>query len=276
MKDPDIVRKITLETTPILTNSRHLEPNDDGAPPLEEEDITVGPIALMDVEEKGLFGDPEDENERGGGYDDEDEPKRQITTVIASAPTPDRYNDIVEPTWKLERFLANPIVPFGHDYTIPPVGRVLDLKVIEGELIAQIEWDDSPENELGRIVASQFRRGFLNAVSVGFAPGQVIPRKELPDESPYKSETGNLYRNPELLEISAVPIPAHPDALALRSHSAPELKHMVDMVETDSTYVVTYAKQAVAAVATSSEITSEARSMVALFGRHPLDSFFGH
>ena len=128
---------------------------------------------------------------------------------------------------------------------------------------------------MGQIVASQFRRGFLNAVSVGFAPGQVIPRKELPDESPYKAETGNLYRNPELLEISAVPIPAHQDALALRSHTGPELEHVVAMEETDSTFVVTYAKQAVAAVKTSSESSPEARSMVALFGRHPLDSLFG-
>ena len=192
--------------------------------------------------------------------------------MIASSPTPDRYNDIVEPSWNLERFMSNPVVPFAHDYTVPPVGRVRNLKIVEGQLIAKIEWDDSETNELGRLVASQFERGFMNAVSVGFAPGEVIPRNQLPDESPYKAATGNLYREPELLEISAVPIPAHQDALALRSHKGFQLRKIVSMDETDSTFVVTYAKEIQKAEAPKQPSQDP---MTAVFGSHPLKSLFG-
>ena len=205
---------------------------------------------------------------------DEEEDKG-LTVVVASAPTPDRYNDIVEPSWNLKRFMANPVVPFAHDYTRPPVGRVRNLEVVNGLLMASIEWDDSPSNPLGQTVASQFRRGFMNAVSVGFAPGEVVPRATLPEDSPYRADTGNLYRQPELLEISAVPIPAHQDALAIRSHQGAELKHIVAMEETDNTYVVTYAKAQMQEPAEEEPEQTEERSMREVFGTHPLQSFFG-
>ena len=205
---------------------------------------------------------------------DEEEDKG-LTVVVASAPTPDRYNDIVEPSWNLKRFMANPVVPFAHDYTRPPVGRVRNLEVVNGLLMASIEWDDSPSNPLGQTVASQFRRGFMNAVSVGFAPGEVVPRATLPEDSPYRADTGNLYRQPELLEISAVPIPAHQDALAIRSHQGAELKHIVAMEETDDSYVVTYAKAQMEEPAEEEPEQTEERSMREVFGTHPLQSFFG-
>lgn len=221
-------------------------------------------------------------------YDDKDDDTEEVemadmvedeaalTVVVASAPTPDRYNDIVEPTWDLQRFMGNPVVPFAHDYSRPPVGRVRNLEVVNGLLVASIEWDESPENPLGRTVASQFRRGFMNAVSVGFAPGEVVPRATLPDDSPFKAATGNLYRNPELLEISAVPIPAHQDALAIRAHKGAELKHVVAMEETDSTYVVTYAKAIEESQETEEEqADTEERSLLEVFGSHPLKSIFG-
>ena len=205
----------------------------------------------------------------------EDDEEKSLTVVVASAPTPDRYNDIVEPTWNLKRFMSNPVVPFAHDYTKPPVGRVRNLEVVNGLLVASIEWDDSPSNPLGQTVASQFRRGFMNAVSVGFAPGEVVPRATLPEDSPYRAESGNLYREPELLEISAVPIPAHQDALAIRSHQGAELKHIVAMEETDDTYVVTYAKAQVEQAVSDDPEETEERSMREVFGTHPLQSFFG-
>ncbi len=222
--------------------------------------------------------------------EEEDEKEgKSMTTVVASAPTPDRYNDIVEPTWNLERFMANPVVPFAHDYTVPPVGRVERLEVVNGLLVAQIQWDTSEENELGKLVASQFERGFLNAVSVGFAPGEVIPRNQLPDDSPYRAETGNLYRSPELLEISAVPIPAHASALAIRAAMNPESKAM-SIEQTDDTFSITYAIPSSKDQTESPagdlwknwniETNEEPKEEVAdvlrkIFGTHPLADLFG-
>ena len=217
------------------------------------------------------YGEMDDEDEEMSGGD--------LTYVVASAPTPDRYNDIVQPDWRLERFMSNPVVPFAHDYTQPPVGKVVSLEVLNGTLIAAIEWDDSPENPLGQTVASQFRRGFMNAVSVGFAPGEVVARSTLPPEDPYYGESGNVYRSPELLEISAVPIPAHAGALAIRALSDIETKHIVAIEENDDTFVVTYAKRMDEASAVDEEDSQdepdESKAMLNVFGKHPLTSIFG-
>lgn len=233
--------------------------------------------------------------------EEEEEPellsRRELVTVIASAPTPDRYNDIVEPNWNLERFMANPIVPWAHNYNIPPVGRVESLEVNPlGMLIAQIRFDTSEENDLGRLVAKQFEDGFLNAVSVGFAPGEVVPRASLPEDHPAFGATGNLYREPELLEISAVPIPAHGGALALRSiqqpvDESPELLrsipaviagpenstgHIIEVREDDETLTVVYAKMLPKPEQEEPEDPStEETTMRALFGKHPLETLFG-
>tara|TARA_R100001443_G_scaffold106933_4_gene116517 strand:+ start:38 stop:994 length:957 start_codon:yes stop_codon:yes gene_type:complete len=139
------------------------------------------------------------------------------TTVIASTPTPDRYNDVVDSEWNLEHFKSNPVVVWAHDYTLPPVGRVVDIDIEGKNLVASIEWDDSESNPLGKTVASQFKRGFLNAVSVGFTPGETIERSKLPDDHPAHGATGYWYTKSELQEISAVPIPANRDAVAIRA-----------------------------------------------------------
>jgi len=248
MTKQDVIRKINIDD-----NIRLRASEDESAADEEEEEMT-----LAEWDEKG-----EEEEDKG------------LTIVVASAPTPDRYNDIVEPTWNLKRFMSNPVVPFAHDYTRPPVGKVRNLEVVNGLLVASIEWDESPENPLGRTVASQFRRGFMSAVSVGFAPGEVVPRATLPEDSPYRADSGNLYKEPELLEISAVPIPAHQDALAIRSHQGAELKHIVAMEETDSTYVVTYAKAMEDEQAPEEPEGAEERAMLGVFGTHPLNSIFG-
>lgn len=141
------------------------------------------------------------------------------TRVVASTATPDRYDDIVDQaTWKLDRFKANPVVPWGHDYSIPPVGKAVSCQPEDGHLVAEIEWDTSEENALGRLVAAQFAGGFLNTVSVGFRPGRSIPRSQMPKDSLLYKEAGygKVFYDCELLEISAVVIPANPEALAAK------------------------------------------------------------
>ena len=165
-----------------------------------------------------------------------------ITTVTASTPTSDRYGDVVSAPWALDRYRANPVVVWAHDYSTPPVGRAVDVRLEGPNLIAKIQWDDSPSNPLGQTVAHQFRSGFLSAVSVGFQPGNAVKRSSLDPEHPHHAERGNVYRDNELLEISAVPIPANPDALARRSVSPWMQKHILAVEETDEGIAVLYAK----------------------------------
>lgn len=173
---------------------------------------------------------------RGMPADDEEEPKgRPRTRFVASTDNPDRYDDIVDQaSWQLERFRRNPVAPWGHDYSVPPVGRVVEVGVQDGQLLATIEWDTAESNPLGRLVASQYAEGFLSAVSVGFRPGRSIPRKQLPKDEPRYKEAGYgmVYYDCELLEISAVVIPANADALAAKGLpamrlTAPEVREEV-------------------------------------------------
>lgn len=164
------------------------------------------------------------------------------TTVIASTPNADRYNDVVASDWDLKAYMQNPVVQFGHRYDIPPVGKTEKLTVDPktGNLMATIKWDDAPTNPLGQTVAAQFRSGFLRAVSVGFQPGKQVARSKLPTDHPAHGEKGMYMTANKLLEISAVPIPANAEALAVRGLDL--AKHILDVEETEDSYVITYAK----------------------------------
>lgn len=167
------------------------------------------------------------------------------TTVIASTPTPDRYDDVVAggKEWLIDKYLANPVVQFGHDYSIPPVGKTEKLTTDkDGNLIATIRWDDSPTNPLGQTVAAQFRDGFMSAVSVGFQPTRSTPRNKLAPDHPAYGAKGMYFEGNQLLEISAVPVPANGEALALRGIGAQQLKSILSVEETEDSYIVTYAK----------------------------------
>lgn len=102
----------------------------------------------------------------------------------------------------LSRFENNGVVLWAHDYwTQPPIGRA-EAFVEKNQLMADVEFDlDDP---LGASVDRKYRRGFLNAVSIGFdfELGAVDDAGKVSDW--------------ELLEISAVPVPMDPDALLER------------------------------------------------------------
>lgn len=121
----------------------------------------------------------------------------------------------------LSRFKANPVVLWAHDDTRPPIGRA-SAHVRGGQLMVEVEFD--PEDEFAQVVASKYRRGFLNAVSmlplpVGFRRG-MRPRSGVIDEW-------------ELVEVSAVPIPVDRDAVkvgrSLMRHIGEELLDLADL-----------------------------------------------
>lgn len=140
---------------------------------------------------------------------------------IASTTASDRYGDIVDQaTWKLENYRMNPVIQVDHSYCAEDtVGRGDTVQVVENELIVDIIWGTDQESQL---IAQKVMEGLLNAVSVGFRPGRITRRSEMPADSPYFASKdvnpyGVIYYDCELLEISVVAIPANPDALAQRN-----------------------------------------------------------
>jgi len=112
----------------------------------------------------------------------------------------------------LSRFRKNPVLLYAHDREMLPVGKVHDLRVEGNELVGEVEFDEA-EHSFGRMLADKYRRGFMNAFSISFRG--LKKTKDAALRLP--GQRGVTFTETELLEISAVPLPSHPDALAQRS-----------------------------------------------------------
>ena len=114
--------------------------------------------------------------------------------TVMSTNDEDRHGDEVSQNWELENFMNNPVVLNGHQYTdsTETIGRVdalmQDEDCLEGKVRFAVE-----ENPKAKVIFDLYKGGFLNAFSVGFMP----------------KEDAN-----ELLELSAVSVPANAMALA--------------------------------------------------------------
>lgn len=153
------------------------------------------------------------------------------TPFVASTADVDRMGDVVEQSWRLARFRANPVILHEHGGGFAGatmhgggvVGRgVAKLNRDADRLEIRVHWDDSEVNPLGRLMAHQHRNGFRRAGSVGFLPGKSVNRLDLPDDDPRKApkgtarwRAGHLFRFNELLEFSTVATPANAAALQL-------------------------------------------------------------
>lgn len=182
-------------------------------------------------------------------------------TAVASTPDPDRMGDVVAASWVLDDFRRSPVIMHAHDYEGPVVGKALEIDLVGDTLMMRVQFDESDTNPLGQRLAHQYREGFMSAFSVGFSPGKVTPRSQLPEDHPAYSEksAGSYMEQNSLLEVSAVAIGANQHALAVRAKRwgltteaepmplppasmAPKAKHILNVEETEETYTVTYAK----------------------------------
>jgi phage portal protein BeeE len=137
-------------------------------------------------------------------------PAAPILDFIASDETLDRYDEIIlAQGWKLENYRRNPVFQNAHKYgdIIFTLGKALFTEVREGRLVQRIEFA-TEVNPMARIAYGLYRGKFLNAVSVGFVP---LRWENGGAEAGYRRK----YLEQELLEVSAVGIPANPNALQL-------------------------------------------------------------
>ena len=141
---------------------------------------------------------------------DVDAPRR--LTIKAALGSEDRKGDVIDPSgWELDGYRRNPVFLWAHDRSLPPIGQARRIWVEDECLQAIVEFAPT---EFADEIADLYVRGFMRGVSVGFIPLET----ELREAS--NGRRGYLYRRQELLEISAVPVPMHSDALALRSREA--------------------------------------------------------
>jgi len=141
-------------------------------------------------------------------------------TFVASTERVARDGDIVEVAgWDTKEFMKNPVFLWAHDSSVPPIGRVTATRKVktkgeERRLEVDVDFAGLEQShELAESVYRLYRDGFMKAVSVGFmVRGYKAP-------SPDERETlglgpfGQVVTAAELLEVSAVPVPADPGAL---------------------------------------------------------------
>ena len=129
-----------------------------------------------------------------------------ITFVISSEEV-DRHGDVVlAQGWRLQAYLQNPVFLWAHDYRLPVIGRALAVWPEPGQLLARLEFAPT---DFASQVAALYRGGYQHGVSVGFRPLRYEERRD-PRTGAF---LGIRFLEQELLEVSAVPVPANRRAL---------------------------------------------------------------
>ena len=125
-------------------------------------------------------------------------------TFIGSTPTVDRDRDIIPiDQWKLENYKSNPVFLWAHNYSELPLGKTLDVYVEDNKLMFKVQFATKEENPKAENVYLLYKGGYLNATSVGFRGNWNYD---------VNTDIG-IYNDVELYELSAVPVPANPEAL---------------------------------------------------------------
>lgn len=138
--------------------------------------------------------------------------KARRLKFVASDETVDRYGDIIRADgWDLSNFRNNPVLLFGHQSSSVPIGRVPQIEIVGTRLIATAELRPEGDSDFTDDVWRAIDTGFLKACSVGFMP-TAEPNIMRDEDDRF---TGFEFVGQELLELSVVPVPANPQALAL-------------------------------------------------------------
>lgn len=158
-----------------------------------------------------------------------------LMLFTGSTESRDRYGDrILVDGWKLDEFRLNPVFLAFHDYDLPSIGQCIDVytdvvatdgKIYAGDALVRAPKDGkrrlrflmlwaTDENPKAKILHNLYKGKDMRATSVGFIPEEVhVPgsddeRSQL-DLGPF----GVLHKLQNLLELSAVSVPALPEAI---------------------------------------------------------------
>ncbi len=155
-------------------------------------------------------------------------PSKTVLDFISSDETLDRYDEIISASgWRLENYQRNPVFQNAHQYgdIIFTLGKALITEIRPCHqssksnlpsscLFQRIEFA-TEVNPMAKIAYGLYKGKFLNAVSVGFVPLRWENGPAKSGSAPSSASWSRKYLEQELLEVSAVGIPANPNALQL-------------------------------------------------------------
>lgn len=141
----------------------------------------------------------------------------RIVRMVASTEDVDRMGDIIRADgWVLGAYEKNPVILWGHDHNTPAVATAKKTWVEDKKLLQ--DWYFSPEyskvSPLSEQLYVAYREGVIQASSVGFSP-LAYEQREPPEDAEGDPDDfyGYEFKRQELYEVSAVNVPANPEAL---------------------------------------------------------------
>lgn len=133
-------------------------------------------------------------------------PDDEVEVVISTAALA-RDGDILIPQGcRLENYIANPIVLWGHD-TDCPIGTSEDIVISADQITARVRFAPPGISAKADEIRGLVKAGIIRTVSVGFDPIDGEPL------DPKKPKGGQRITDWELLEWSFVSVPADPGAV---------------------------------------------------------------
>jgi HK97 family phage prohead protease len=142
--------------------------------------------------------------------------KKEINTeersvvAWASRPVMDRDKEVIaHDAWDLANFNKNPVLLVSHDYSRPPVGKVLWTKMTPEGLKFKAQF---AKTQTGEELWQLYSEGVMQAFSVGFIAKKSV---EVPYEERAADEPWRTFVDVELLEISCVSVPSCPEAVVI-------------------------------------------------------------
>lgn len=150
---------------------------------------------------------------------------RRITYVFSDETVARDGHTILSQGWQLDNFKANPVFLWCHDSSSPPIGKVVDVQISGKRLLGTVEYADADTYEFADTIYRLTEKGFLNAVSVSWQPLEWRWSKD-------KDRPGGMdFLRQELLEVSSVPVPALPTALATARAAGIDTKPLYEWAE---------------------------------------------
>ncbi|NLI08983.1 MAG: hypothetical protein GX457_18130 [Thermotogaceae bacterium] len=151
-----------------------------------------------------VISDMESEVEKADG-------EERTLRMVGSTGSEDRLGDIIDVKgWKLANYKKNPVILFGHNSWIPAVARAKEVKREDDKLTFLIEFPPEGVSDLSDKLFNLYKLKIMRASSVGFMP---LKYEFIEDEKGHFK--GIHFMEQELLELSLVTVPAHPEALAM-------------------------------------------------------------
>jgi HK97 family phage prohead protease len=131
----------------------------------------------------------------------------QTLWAVGTTESFDRDDDIIRMDgWEIDNYLKNPVILWAHNYREPPIGKALQVEPQASGMWFKVQF---AKTDKAQEVFGLYADGFMRAWSVGFLPKDY---DHLRDDAG-QPLGGWDYMRQELLELSAVPVPANPEAL---------------------------------------------------------------